>query len=228
VDTTHAASTKTRCILGIWHQLACPKRAAIQQRSRADKRRGTHCVVAREGFPASLSNPRHQCRRDAHSVIAAVARGDGRRGVVALTQRYGPQSQLPGGVVSTVYAGERRHRVRSWASLHTGGVSPSTRGRWSPSTTAPLTFCCGRAEPPLAASTLDFASRCIAADTPSRRNRRISLPAKAPLALATNLRGAVVLVPVSKSSAARPVHWRRCDRSGADMQARQFESRPKA
>jgi hypothetical protein len=47
--------------------------------------------------------------------------------------------------------------------------------------------------PSLAASMLGFGPRRIAADTPSGQNRRISLPAKAPLALATNRRGAVVL-----------------------------------
>lgn len=47
--------------------------------------------------------------------------------------------------------------------------------------------------PSLAASMLDFDPQRIAAETPSGRNPRISLPAKTPLALATNRRGAVVL-----------------------------------
>jgi hypothetical protein len=79
-------------------------------------------------------------------------------------------------------------------------VTPAASGQ---ALQRPLAPAAAERMPSLAASPLDFASRCIAADTPSRRNRRVSLPAKAPLALATNPRGAVVLVAKRLRDASR-------------------------
>jgi hypothetical protein len=101
------------------------------------------------------------------------------------------------GLASCTDPGDAGHALSAWVALDL-----QFDEAWSRACTAvidhlslqrPLGSAAAERMPSLAASMLGFGPRRIAADTPSGQNRRISLPAKAPLALATNLRGAVVL-----------------------------------